>query len=279
MSSTSDGPGRLGSLVAPARRTAMSVSKRVWAEALWARVAARRATGQRLGRGAPTRPPRGTSSGVLQNEAEWAAATAELRALGLPRHPDGSKNWDTCGALAAVLSQTTPDARVLDAGAARYSTFLPALRLYGYANLVGTNLEFSRRVHYGPVEFEYDDVERSHFADASFDAIACLSVIEHGVDVDRYLSEAARLLKPGGVLVTSTDYWCEAVDTTGKTAYGTQVRIFTRADIEQLLNRAHELGLEPLDGPPELECDQRAVRWKRLDLRYTYVLLTLVRKG
>lgn len=38
------------------------------------------------------------------------------------------------------------------------------------------------------------------FADDSFDAIFCVTVIEHVADVDRCLAEMARVMRPGGVL-------------------------------------------------------------------------------
>ncbi|HEV2075466.1 MAG TPA: class I SAM-dependent methyltransferase [Thermoleophilaceae bacterium] len=42
------------------------------------------------------------------------------------------------------------------------------------------------------------------FADASFDLVTCLETIEHVRDVQRLLSEARRVLRPGGRLALST---------------------------------------------------------------------------
>lgn len=244
------------------------------ATALWSRVAARVTANRLVGRGAPAGRPDSAPSGVLRSRAEWEQSTARMRALRLPTHPDGSKNWDTLAALTTTLLHTAQGERVLDAGAALYSTYLPALRLYGYTDLVGTNLEFGRTIRAGGVRLERGDIEASGFATGSFAAVACLSVIEHGVDVTAFLTEAARIVRPGGVLVISTDYWDDGVDTRGQVAYGTTVRIFDRPAIEALMRSAQELGFEPLGVPIDLGCDERAVRWRRLGLDYTYVVLS-----
>ena len=73
----------------------------------------------------------------------------------------------------------------------------------------------------------------TRFDPETFDVVTCLSVVEHGVDLDGYFREAARILKPGGALVTSTDYYPDPIDTAGKHAYGVPVKIFNRAEIER----------------------------------------------
>src|SRR5471032_61609 len=68
---------------------------------------------------------------VLQDDAEWRDAVEQARSRGLPLHRDLPKNWDTLGAASTVLARVGPNGRVLDAGAARYSTLLIWLYLYG----------------------------------------------------------------------------------------------------------------------------------------------------
>jgi SAM-dependent methyltransferase len=245
--------------------------ERVREAALWGAVWSRRLP-------APNWPERMIvpENAVLQSRVEWVQAAREMRRLRLPQHPDGPKNWDTLAAIGSVLRRTDAMACVLDAGAARYSTFLPALRLYGYRDLVGINLEFQKAIRHGPVRFEHGDLTKTRFDDESFDAVACLSVIEHGVDLSRYFVEMARVLKPGGILVTSTDYWHEPVDTWGKTAYGQPVHIFTPGEIEHALHIAAKNGLHPT-GPIQLSCGEKAVSWKRFGLEYTFIVFTLER--
>jgi hypothetical protein len=133
---------------------------------------------------------------TLQSEEEWRAAVADSRRLGLPLHPHGPKNWDTRIIVAALLASTGDDDPILDAVAETYSTILGTLYLYGRRKLTGINLTFDRPVRRGPIRFEYGDITKTRFA------------------------EMARLLRPDGVLVTSTDYSPEPVDTRGQVAYG-----------------------------------------------------------
>lgn len=211
---------------------------------------------------------------TLKSEAEVRATVADSRRLGLPLHPDLPKNWDTRLMVAALLASTGPDDAILDAGAETYSRILGSLYLYGRRALTGINLVFDRPTERGPIHFEHGDITRTRFADGSFAGIACQSVIEHGVDVRAYLTEMVRLLRPGGVLVTSTDYFPEPVDTRGQVAYGVPIKIFTGDEMLAMIALAAELGLT-LTHPLDLECSERPVHWKRFDLRYTFTCFAL----
>ncbi len=45
-------------------------------------------------------------SGVLKSRNQWQAALDQVNSLGLPRHPDPPKNWDSLTAIAQILSET-----------------------------------------------------------------------------------------------------------------------------------------------------------------------------
>jgi SAM-dependent methyltransferase len=221
----------------------------------------------------------GSAHAVLRSRAAWQEVEAEVRRLGLPRHPDPPKNWDSLLALRAILGRVPRDGRVLDAGAELYSAILPWLHLCGYRRLDGINLVFEAPFRQGPIDYRGGDLTRTPFADGSFDAITCLSVIEHGVDLDAYFREASRLLRPGGLLVTSTDYWQDPVDTGGQVAYGVPIRIFTRDALLDAVALAGRHGLAPtasLDASM-LACAERAVRWQRFGLDYTFAFFTLAK--
>jgi SAM-dependent methyltransferase len=213
-------------------------------------------------------------NGALKSRAEWERAAAEARAAGLPLHRGEEKNWDHLAAVFAILSETTTSARVLDAGAEFYSNVLPALFAYGYRDLYGVNLSFTGAARRGPIRYLPGDITRLSFADGYFDAVSCMSVIEHGVPLEGYFREMHRVLKPGGLLITSTDYYPTATDTAGKMAHGAAIKVFTRAEIEQMLRLAEEIGFERT-GEIDLECSERAVEWPQFGLEYSFVIFTL----
>jgi hypothetical protein len=215
---------------------------------------------------------------ALLTQGQVAAAVTEITSCGLLPHQDAPKNWDLLVALGLILDRTRPADPILEMGAPAYTRLLPWLALYGYRDLQGIDLVWKAPKRTGPIRFQPMDLTKTTFPDRSFAAIACLSVVEHGVDIEAYLREAARLLRPGGLLVTSTDFWCEPVETGDLTAYGGPVRIFTQADVAGWLPVAASVGLAPI-GPLDLACDERVVFWERLGLRYTFANVVLERRA
>ena len=213
-------------------------------------------------------------SGALRSEAEWQNALALGRRHHLPLHRGPEKNWDHLAAVVTILGSAPPPARILDAGAEFYSNVLPALFLAGYRELYGLNLDFTDPARHGPIRYEPGDLTATRFPDGFFDAVTCLSVIEHGVSLAAYFREMHRILKPGGLLLTSTDYFPTPIDTTGKSAHGAPVKIFTRPEIEACLDLALRSGFD-LTAPVDLDCAERPVHWREVDLRYTFVFFTL----
>ena len=222
-------------------------------------------------KGLPTAPWQNTT---LKSRPDVEQALAQVKKLRLVDHGDLPKNWDALAALAVVLDHTDPTSAVLDAGAEYYSPLLPSLSLYGYRNLVGVNLAFRKTVRRGPIRYEPGDLTRTMFEPGTFDAVTCLSVIEHGINLDDYFREMARILKPRGILVTSTDYWPEPLTTGSASVYGYPVKIFNEAEIRSALQLSERHGFE-LTGPVDLVAREKAVRWERVGLDFTYVTFCL----
>jgi len=103
-----------------------------------------------------------------------------------------------------------------------------------------------------------------------------MSVIEHGVPLAAFLAETARILRPGGLLIVSTDYDQDPPTTTGLHAYGVPVHIFGPDEIRAFVDDADRHGLRLL-GELALEHAERPVYWKRVGLDYTFIRLSFER--
>jgi SAM-dependent methyltransferase len=211
---------------------------------------------------------------VLRSEREIRESVAQIERLGLPPVALPAKNWDSLAALDLILRNTDTNARIFDAGGEWYSMILPWLCLYGYRHLTAGNLVFEKRLHRGPIVYEHADLTRTKYPDGSLDVVTCLSVIEHGVDLDAYFREMSRIVRHGGLLITSTDYYELPVDTKGQHAYGVPIHIFTRDEIAQALELAESHGFS-LVAPIDLRADEKVVHWAQYDLRYTFVIVSL----
>jgi SAM-dependent methyltransferase len=213
---------------------------------------------------------------ALIDAGQVEAAATELVRCGLPPHNDRPKNWDLLVALGAILANTRPTDPILEMGAPRYARLLPWLALNEYRNLTGIDLVFDSSITVGPITYAPMDLTSTTFADRSFAAIGCLSVVEHGVDMDLYFREAARLLRPQGILVTSTDFWCTPVEIGSREAYGGPIQIFGPSDLAGWIEMAARHGLVPISRP-DFRCGERVVTWGRFDLHYTFANLVLRR--
>ena len=211
---------------------------------------------------------------VLKTQKESNNAISQVRNLGLPMMQFPPKNWDSLAALDLILKNTGKNARIFDAGGELYSMILPWLFLYGYRNLSAGNLVFKRSIKKGPIIYHHSDITQTRLEDDAYDAITCLSVIEHGVDLRSYFCEMSRILKPGGVLITSTDYFETPVDTRGQKAYGVPIHIFTKEEIEEALEIAGQYDLT-LISLPDLRAEESVVNWKKYGLNYTYIIFSL----
>lgn len=216
---------------------------------------------------------------VLKDMAEVDEATALIHEFGLQAHNDKYKNWDLYHMFCFILQNGTPDSVVLDLGCADYGVILPALETYGFTRLYGCDLVVEDRVE-GNISFSRQNLHKTNYPDGFFDFITSSSVIEHGVDINMYLKEAARLLKPGGFLLTTADYWPSPIDTKGIYPYGDlgEMKIFTQNNIEELFEVAAQTGLQ-LTGDMDFSHKDKVVHWERVDRKFTFIYFVFVKAG
>jgi hypothetical protein len=142
---------------------------------------------------------------------------------------------------------------------------------------VGNNLEFGADLRRDGVLFRYGNITATDFPDARFDAVTCMSVVEHGVPLRPFLAESARILARVGYGAVHR-LRPATTDTSGITMYGHQVQIFSPEQIRELVTTAADCGLA-LVGDLALSHAERPVHWKRTGLDYTFIRLTFRRAG
>ena len=229
----------------------------------------------KCGAGRLSLPPDGSLPNcVLQSRSEWQEVARRAKELHMPLHRAEEKNWDHLAAVHAIANTCPASACVLDAGAEFYSNILPALFLCGFSQLYGINLALPDPARRGPIRYLPGDMTRSGFPGSFFDAVTCMSVIEHGVPLHAYFREMFRVLKPGGILITSTDYYPDPIETRNQYAHGAPVKIFSRREAEEMLALAAECGFEST-GPIDLDCSERPIRWELYNLDFTFLIFTL----
>lgn len=201
---------------------------------------------------------------VLKSFDEVGEAIIWLQKKGYPLYRGvPQKNWDLFQ-IAQIFEELNPN-NVLDMGCSGLCVLWLCHKM-GIKNSFGIDLRFSLREKLTPfrtmlrertlrLPFKLikGDLTKTYFSDNCFDAITCLSVIEHGVELKSFLKEAGRLLRKNGVLYVSTDYWEPKICVSDLLRpFGLSWKIFSKKEIISLINLAEkfDLILENYEIPP-----------------------------
>ncbi|HEX7258081.1 MAG TPA: methyltransferase domain-containing protein, partial [Nitrososphaeraceae archaeon] len=115
------------------------------------------------------------------------------------------------------------------------------------------------------------NLEDTKYRDQMFDYVTSLSVIEHGVNIEKYFREMSRIIKSNGYLLTSTDYWPDKlVNNKNVLSKGTPDNIFSRDEIEKFIEIADNNGLKLIE-PIDFEYKDKVVRWNSIGLDFTFI--------
>lgn len=189
----------------------------------------------------------------------WRSILAILR-LGRLFSGDYVKSWDVWQTAMLLEDHCDTTDAIVDFGAYK-SEILEVLLRMGYTSLHGIDL--NPALVSSPlrdrIQYTVGDFFATGFPDNSFAAVTSISAIEHGLDVGRLLREVARVLKPGGLFVCSTDYWPEKIDTSGVNVLGMPWTIFSERELAGVIEHAMSLGLRPL-GDLNYKASEKVIR-------------------
>jgi SAM-dependent methyltransferase len=221
-------------------------------------------------------------SSILQSKDEYKYYTNLVNELQLVGHHDPQKNWDSLKAFLNIITRVSKNSPLLDAGSSGDSAILRWLAQFGYENLYACDVrDKSKKYQTGRVKFSLQDLANTNYPAGSFSAVTCISVIEHGVNFYNFFSEMKRIIRPGGLLLISTDYWSQSIDTTGIFPYGLefgQMKVLQNDDLVNILTIASHLGFS-INNRFGLRTGEKAVRWERVDREYTFVFMCFTLLG
>ncbi|MDA0164066.1 methyltransferase domain-containing protein [Solirubrobacter ginsenosidimutans] len=122
--------------------------------------------------------------------------------------------WDRYGAATVSRLNLSPGQAVLDLCCGAGASAIPAARAVGPAGTVigidvaAALLDEARaraeREGLRNVEFRLDDARSTGFGDGSFDAVVCVFGVFFVADMEAFVAEMWRLVRPGGTLAITT---------------------------------------------------------------------------
>lgn len=176
---------------------------------------------------------------VLKTREQVNGATKWLQKNRFTTHGLSCKDFE----LAQATSELKPG-NILDMGADGSFILHNAVKIGHPGMKVGIDLaEVTGTNRAEGAEYFVGDLMQTPFPDESFDQVFSLSVIEHEVNYSRFAQEVSRILKKGGELIVSFDYWPEKIDTSLTKLYSLSWNILDRINVMQLISELKEVGL------------------------------------
>lgn len=174
----------------------------------------------------------------LKTRAEVDLCTQYINSKGMISHAFPCKNWDV-----ALICQELKDGDLLDLGSNGSFLLQNALKMGIKGRKCGIDLG-NPEYNVDSIEYIKGDLMATPYPDNSFDTITCLSVIEHEVNYQMLAKECSRLLKNGGKLYITFDYWNPKVDTAGLRLYNLAWNILDQKDAAYLIAEFLSYGIE-----------------------------------
>ena len=146
----------------------------------------------------------------LKYRDEISVCTEYLHGNGYVSHSLNCKDWD----LAHIIYDLS-DGNILDMGSSDSYILKNAVLKNTQGEKYGIDLRPPDVVVKG-VKYVIGDLMDTKLPDSYFQNITCLSVIEHEVDIQKFVTEVSRILSDSGKLYLTFDYWNPKLKTTVK---------------------------------------------------------------
>jgi|SRR3989344_2156603 len=232
---------------------------------------------------------------ILQNWREIGDAIGYLNSLGdnkLTRiyHTNPVKNWDMAQ-IASILRNKPKNIKILDMGCGGSSVLRFCFKnkfkyIYGIDLTIDFHDRWQQLMYWKnnnyrlPYHLSVQSVTKTNFKNHFFDILICLSVIEHNVILEKFICESSRILKKGGYLYVSTDYWENKINTFDSPVnYGIKPgkdwSIFSKQEIKNFILIAGNYGLELVKKEfPQVK--QQVINWNSKN--YTFISILFIKK-
>ncbi|QDU32058.1 putative S-adenosylmethionine-dependent methyltransferase/MSMEI_2290 [Poriferisphaera corsica] len=222
---------------------------------------------------------------LLKNQSEVESAVTFLNERKIPLHFTRQKNWDhVC--VVNELNRVKRDVKVLDMGSGDGYT-LRLLRKLGYRKIQG--IDFSKPIlrrrqrwlrkfwpfgYTGEHDIVVGDLCDTPFEDEGFDVLTCVSVIEHGVDLERFFRECGRLLKNEGKLIVTFDYWHDFDQglLVEERIFDLPWCVFNTEMVDEMIGMAAQYGLVVAGEREMPRCEETTVRYRGFDYTFMCVI-------
>ncbi len=189
----------------------------------------------------------------------------------MPLHRCFEKNWDLWN-IYQIMQEKHKNSFVYEFGC-RESFSLSLLHCMDFKNVYGTDLYnidswynfrtwlsdyillIGRKIKYDSVYHltKCDGVQNPDAFCDMFDVGISVSAIEHNVDLNRFFKEMSRIIRDGGLLYVSTDYWENKITTDKGWS------IFSKQEVLNMIETAAGYGFSLFGSHHIPDCDKGVV--------------------
>lgn len=210
----------------------------------------------------------------LRSVNEVEECTRFLNDNGYVSHALSCKDWD----LAKIIPEIK-DGNFLDMGSCESYILTNVVNKNICGQKYGVDLRLPTVVVSG-VKYLVGNLINVPMPDKYFKYLTCLSVIEHGVDLEGFAKEASRLLENGGRVFVTFDYWDPTI-TPSVQLYGLPWRPLDKPMVSYFISICEKYGLY-LVGDVDWTIKDPVIKEgyysPEAGIRYTFGILTFEKK-